>query len=82
MAEFLQSRKNDHFREGSWMFAGLGNRSLGGKQKIRDAMSYSRARDSVRTALASVGEDPDKYGQRSLRSGLRRRLGGRCSRST
>ena len=36
---------------------------------VRDTMSYSRARESVRTALASVGEDPDKYGQHSLRSG-------------
>ena len=36
---------------------------------IRDTMSYSRARESVRTASASVGEDPDKYGQHSLRSG-------------
>ena len=36
---------------------------------IRDTMSCSRARESVRTALVSVGEDPDKYGQHSLRSG-------------
>ena len=36
---------------------------------IRDTMAYSRARESVRTALASVGEDPNKYGQHSLRSG-------------
>ena len=69
MPEFLQSRKNDQFREGSWIFAGLRSRSLGGKQKIRDAMSYSIARESVRTAWASVREDPDKYGQQSLRSG-------------
>ena len=32
-------------------------------------MSYSRARESISTALASVGEDPDKYGQHTLRSG-------------
>ena len=32
-------------------------------------MSYSRARESISTALASVGEDPDKYGQHNLRSG-------------
>ena len=37
-------------------------RSLGGKQVIRDTVSYSRAGESVRTALVSVGEDPDKYG--------------------
>ena len=36
---------------------------------IRDTMSYSRARESASTALASVGEDPDKYGQHNLRSG-------------
>ena len=37
---------------------------------IRATMSYSRARESVRVALASVGEDQDKYGQHSLRSGV------------
>ena len=97
MAEFLQSRKNDQLREGSWVFVSRWKgalypvalteqlldqgpqaqlaplfgriRSLGGKQVIRDTILYSRARESVRTALASVGEDPDKYGQHSLRSG-------------
>ena len=94
MAVFLQSRKNDQLREGSWVLVshckgtlypvalteqlldqGLQTqlaplfgrlRSLGGKQVIQDTMSYSRA--SVRTALALVGEDLDKYGQHSLRS--------------
>ena len=97
MAEFFQSRKNDQFREGSWMFVSrwkgalypfalteqlldqgqqtqlvplVGRiRSLGEKQVIRDTMAYSRARESVRTALVSVGENPNRYGQHSLRSG-------------
>ena len=96
VAVFLQSRKNDQFREGSCVFVSRWKgvlypvalteqlldeghqtqlaslfgriRSLGGKQVIRATMSYSIAGESIRTALASVGADPDKYGQHSLRS--------------
>ena len=37
---------------------------------IRVTVSYSRAGESVRTALVAVGEDPDKYGQQCVRSGV------------
>ena len=36
---------------------------------VRDSMSYSRARELVRAALAAIGEDPDRCGVHSLRSG-------------
>lgn len=97
MVLFLERRKNDQFREGSWVFisrwSGLlcpvglveqllrqgghqGHvplfgriRSRRGKQVVKGAMSYSRARELVRSALARVGEDPDLYCLHSLRSG-------------
>ena len=97
MVIFLEKRKNDQFREGSWIFVSrwagslcpvdlveqlllrgkhqghvplFGRvRSRKGGQVIRDAMSYSRARELVQEALLEVGEEADKYSLHSLRSG-------------
>ena len=38
-------------------------------EKIQGAMSYSRARELLREVLQKIGEDPDKFGLHSLRSG-------------
>lgn len=97
MAIFLDSRKNDQLREGSWVFVSRWKgshcpvalveqlldqgkhksdahlfgriRSAKGAQLVQGAMSYSRARELIRSALSKIGEDPDKYGVHSLRSG-------------
>jgi len=44
-------------------------RSVNGGQVVVGAMSYSRARELIRSALSRIGEDPDRYGVHSLRSG-------------
>ena len=99
-AVFLESRKNDQFRHGHWVFISRwSNRPDGlcpvalmeklvqkgdltghvhlfgkiakrrGKKVVRGKMSYSRARELVREAVAKIGEDPAMYGLHSLRSG-------------
>ena len=99
MAVFLESRKNDQLREGSWVVVaswsssqlclveltkrlirkggrkgherlfGKVTTTRRGKQWLRGEMTYSRARELIKAALANAGVDADRYGLHSLRAG-------------
>ena len=99
MVVFLESRKNDQLREGSWVVIsrwgqgplcpvartkkllkkgrhtghaklfGKVTKAKSGQKYLRGEMTYTRAREVVKEALARAGEDQEKYGLHSLRSG-------------